>query len=112
MEIGSDIGAYLRRRFEEKSHAFDPTAWTGSDVSIVYDIRGPEGGRWTISIENGIPRFAEGASGPPTVTISASDTDFRSMMAGKLNPKVAMLTGKVRTAGDRSVLARLRTLLA
>jgi len=111
MNTSIQIGDYLKQRFEEKAKKFEPQSWTDPDVFIVYDIRGPEGGQWTISIEGGKPQFREGACDKPSITISTTDAHFKAMMAGKLNPKMAMLTGKIKYIGNRQVMMKLRTLL-
>jgi putative sterol carrier protein len=112
MNTHDQIGDYLKQRFEDKSKKFDPQAWKDPDVFIVYDIHGSEGGQWTISIEGGKPHFKDGTCDKPTITISTTDVNFKAMMAGKLNPKMAMLTGKIKYIGDRQVMLKLRNLLS
>lgn len=111
MNIPNSINDYLKQRFDEKVQKFDPQSWQDGDVFIVYNIQGPEGGQWTISIESGQPYFRKGGCENATITVSTSDVVFKEMMTGKLNPKIAMLTGKVKYIGNRQVMMKLRSLL-
>jgi putative sterol carrier protein len=106
------IGAYMRERFEERLARFDPAHWEGGDVSILYDVTGKGGGRWTVAIEGGKAAFREGAPASPDVTITASSEHLRAMMEGKLHPLTAQLQGKIRFKGNTPLLFKLKQILA
>jgi len=91
--------------------AFDPAQWKGGDVAILYEVTGDGGGQWTVSIEDGVGVFREGAPPSPDVTIAASSEHLRAMMEGKLNPLTAQLQGKVRFRGNTALLFKLRQIL-
>lgn len=44
-------------------------------------------------------------------TIAASEETFSELMAGNLNPMMAVMTGKVKISGDMSVAMKLQNLL-
>jgi putative sterol carrier protein len=41
-----------------------------------------------------------------------SATDFAALVAGKLNPTTAFMTGKLKIAGDMSLAMKLQTVLS
>ena len=47
----------------------------------------------------------------PQCTVAASEEALMEMLAGKLNPMVAMFTGKVQVTGNMGALTSLMTLL-
>jgi putative sterol carrier protein len=109
--MAEDIGATMRKRFEERLSGFDPASWNGGDVSILYDVTGDGGGQWTVAIEGGKVVFREGAPASPDVTITASSEHLRAMLEGKLNPLTAQLQGKIQFKGNTPLLFRLRQIL-
>ena len=44
-------------------------------------------------------------------TIAATEETFSELMAGNLNPMMAVMTGKVKISGDMSVAMKLQNLL-
>jgi predicted nucleic acid-binding Zn-ribbon protein len=66
----------------------DP-AWTaGHDFSVVWDVRGPQGGTWTVSVAGGLPvTVTEGApDAEPAATVHVSHGALMSLLAGEPLP--------------------------
>jgi putative sterol carrier protein len=80
--------------------AFVPEAAAGVDVVFQYNISGGDGGDWHCIVKDGHCDVAAGAHGSPTCTLKIGDTDFLSMMNGRLPPMQAYTSGKLKIEGD------------
>ena len=54
----------------------------------------------------------EGTHPSPNVTISMAAQDYLDMVAGKLNPQMAFMSGKLRMAGDMGLALRFQGLFS
>lgn len=66
------------------------------------------GGKWHARIDDGV--VAEAALGTrpaPDVTLTASYADASAMAAGELDPSVAFMQGRLKTAGDPGLVLDL-----
>ena len=86
--------------FEQITDAFQPDAAGGVDVVFQFDISGPEGGSWHVTVKEGTCQVAEGAHDSPTTTIKMGDTDFVGLISGEVNAMSAFTSGKLKIEGD------------
>jgi putative sterol carrier protein len=86
--------------FERMPAAFQPDRAAGVDVVFQYDITGPGGGTWYVSIKDGQCEVREGRHEKPTTTIIMSDEDFLSLIRRELDAMQAFTTGKLKVQGD------------
>ncbi|MBW1709731.1 MAG: SCP2 sterol-binding domain-containing protein [Deltaproteobacteria bacterium] len=96
--------------FDMMADAFKPDAAQGVDVVFQYNISGPEGGDWNITIKDQKCEIKKGQAENPTTTMQLSDEDFVKMITGELNPMMAFTSGKLKIQGDMmkaQVLAQL-----
>ena len=64
---------------------------------IVFDITGPEGGKWTLDMTRSSDWVKSGAEGvTPKMTLTASDKDFIAVCTKKLNANMAAVSGKLK----------------
>lgn len=66
---------------------------TGADL--------PHDGKWYVRLDDGV--VAEAAAGPsatPDVTLTLTHADAVAMAQGELDPGVAFMRGRMKTAGD------------
>jgi putative sterol carrier protein len=70
------------------------------DVVFQFQITGPGGGNWHVSIKDAACQTKPGEHASPTTTIIMSDDDFLSLVAGKLNAMQAYTSGKLKIKGD------------
>ena len=65
--------------------------------------------------DDGVIRLAEGTAsttdGPADCTLSLSQENLVKLLTGKLNPMMAMATGKLRLSGDMGVAMRMARLI-
>ncbi len=86
--------------FENIPGAFQADKAAGVDVVFQFDISGPKGGSWTITVKDGSCEVTEGSHGSPTTTIKMGDDDFVKLMSGELNAMSAFTGGKLKVEGD------------
>lgn len=63
---------------------------------IHFRITGDGGGEWTLDCTKEEPVIGRGLSGEPAMTVTCGDSDFVAISAGKLNPNMAAMSGKLR----------------
>ena len=73
-------------------------------MTIQWDF--PDADPWHVMVDNGTSRAAQGRAATPDVTLRASWEDFVDLAGGRLDPRRALLTRRLRMRG------RVRALLA
>ena len=89
---------------------FKPEVAGNLSATYLFDISGPNGGRWTLIIQNGKCELKEGQANSPSVTISISDEDWLSIQKGSLNSQMAFMMGKLRVQGDMGLAMKLQSM--
>lgn len=80
------------------------------NATYLFDVSGPGGGKWTLSINDGKCELKEGVQGTSSVTISISSQDWLAIHKGKLNSQMAFMMGKLRVAGDMGLAMKLQSM--
>lgn len=62
--------------------------------AVVHFVIG--GGSWTLDCTDGEGKVVAGAVGTPKLTLSSSEENFRRVVAKKLNPNMAVMSGKLK----------------
>lgn len=98
----SDAGGppSVGRIFEGLPGAFQPDNAGGVDVVFGFDISGPGGGAWNVTIKDGQCNLAAGKHDSPNCTLTMADDDFVKMMTGQMSPMSAFTSGKLKIGGD------------
>lgn len=78
---------------------------------IVFDLSGDGGGQWVVDCTKAGGAVMAGSVDNPKVTVLMTADDFVTMMAGKLDPQQAFLTGKLKVKGDMGTALKLGKLL-
>jgi putative sterol carrier protein len=97
----------VKESFDAMPGRFRPDRAQGLRAVIQYDITGPGGGTYHVSIADGQCTLHEGPAPAPTLTLTMAAQDWLDMLAGKLNGQVAFLSGKLKHKGDMGLLMRL-----
>jgi len=89
-----EIFEKVEKKLRDRSHEF-------TQLRAVYKfvLNGPDGGTWIVDLREesfGVRESEEAAQ----CTFKASDENFIDLITGKLPPENALLTGKVKLAGD------------
>jgi putative sterol carrier protein len=101
------MAASVREFFEGLEGRADPSKTAGMNNSYVFDVDGA--GTWKVDVRDGAVSVSEGG-GDADATISASEENFRQMVAGELNPTTAYMTGKLKIKGDMGAAMKLQKL--
>jgi UDP-glucose 4-epimerase len=67
---------------------------------IHLDLTGPRGGDYTLALDEGLVAVKRGIPRPPDAVVTVSAEAFLGMLAGRLNPSTAVLTGQIRVRGE------------
>jgi putative sterol carrier protein len=87
--------------FQGMAEAFLPDKAAGQSAVVQYDVtvRG-EPHTYQLKIGGGKCEVVKGRADPPRVTLTLSLPDFLRLVAGKLPPVEAFMTGKLKLQGD------------
>ena len=96
----------VRERFATLVSRFKPEAAKGVDARFHFIISGPKGGEWYVEIKDGKCTLKEGSGPNPTVTLKASDEDYKKIANGDMNKTIAFLRGKLKLDGDKDAMKK------
>jgi len=110
------LNAYLAM-LDVKQFLFDlpnrvkPEEIQGDEATFHFDIA--DAGQFTVCLQNGQVTVSEGLSGEATCSVKTSSDAFAKILAGELNPMMAMMTGKlsIRNPGEMLKYAKMFGLL-
>jgi putative sterol carrier protein len=74
------------------------------DTNFHFDISGEGGGQFAIEVCEGQMTVHEGFIGEEKCKISASNDNFLKVLSGKLNPMMAVLTGKIKISNQGELI--------
>ena len=98
-----------REFFESLPGKVDPGRIAGVDASYLFEVAGE--GRWLVEVRDGSVAVTENPTAGADVAFSLSGETFTKLVAGRQNPMVAYMTGKLKISGDIAVAMHLRDLL-
>lgn len=96
--------------FDQLAASFDPSGAGDVNVTIQFDLSGPDGGQWVVAIADGRAQVTKGTAPSPSMTISASAADYMEMIEGRLDPQMAFMGGRLSLGGDLSIAMRMQEL--
>ena len=82
-----------------------------TNMTLMFDLSGDDGGQWNVKIADGKLDVNEGATTDPTATVKMDAGDFQAMSSGSLNPMMAFMTGKVKVEGDLNSVMKFQSLV-
>jgi len=82
------------------------------DVEAVYqfDLSGPQGGQYVLTVRNGTCQVSEGRHEDPHVTLSMAGEDCIKVLNGQLGGPAAAMSGRLKVSGDLGLAMQLRAL--
>lgn len=86
--------------FRNMAANFRAEAAAGLDLIFEFQIAGPGGGDWSVTIRDGACRVEEGRAARATTTIIMADEDFLKLLTGELDGMKAFGSGKLKVEGD------------
>lgn len=79
---------------------------------VQFTLTGDGGGTWTVVVRQGKAELQQGPAASPQVAIELSASDFQEMLAGRLGPAAAYMSGRLRLQGDIGLAMRLQAYLS
>jgi putative sterol carrier protein len=93
-------GDAVQEVFERMVEFFQADVAGGVDVVFQFNISGPGGGDWYVTVKDNTCTVEAGVHSKPTTTLKMADEDFLALIAGKLPAMQAFTTGKLKIEGD------------
>lgn len=83
------------------------------DLNVVIQIvlTGEGGGDYCMELAGGQIKTSKGKAAAPKLTITQSLQDWREINAGRLNPQMAFMSGKLKISGDMSLAMKLGSIM-
>ncbi len=97
----------VKETFDLMASRFRPEKAAGVNAVIQYDISGEGGGSWYATIKDGACTVTAGPASTPNLTLTISGQDWLDMLAGKLNPQMAFMSGKLKLKGDMGLAMKI-----
>jgi putative sterol carrier protein len=105
---------YYLKWMPEQAAAADPADKAKiKDINAVIQVvlTGDDGGEYYMEITGGELKSAKGKADSPNMTITQAVADWREVNAGRLNPQMAFMSGKIKISGDMSLAMKLGSLM-
>src|SRR3989442_13494462 len=82
-------------------------------VNSVYEfnITGDNGGVWTVDLTKEPGAVTAGSTGAAKSTVTAATGDFMNIVSGKMNPQMAVMSGKLKIKGDMGLAMKLQKVI-
>ncbi|MCR9287624.1 SCP2 sterol-binding domain-containing protein [bacterium] len=74
------------------------------ETNFHFDISGEGGGQFAIEVSNGKMTVHESFIGVEKCKITGSQDNFIKVLSGKLNPMMAVLTGKIKISNQGELI--------
>jgi putative sterol carrier protein len=87
--------------------AFDAAAAGDLRAEIQFDISGPGGGKWVVSISGGRCEARRGEADSPAIIIESPGDVWVKIARGEIDRPKALMQGLYKVKGDMKVLARM-----
>jgi putative sterol carrier protein len=86
--------------FDTMPAAFRPDKAQGVDLVFQFHITGGQAGDWVVKVASGQCEVIPGTVQDPTASLTISGDNWLKLVRGKLNPAMAVMTGKLKIGGD------------
>jgi hypothetical protein len=97
---------YLADMFATIVPRFKAKEAVGLEASFGFDLGGPDGGKWTVFIKDGVCTVTTTIEGNPTVTLEFNEAkDYVDFILGKIDAQSILAAGKASAKGDINMMA-------
>ena len=96
-----------QQALDKRQDAFQADKAKGVHASYQWELSGPNGGEWWLSVNDGTYKMGRGKIDNPNVTFAASDEDWVAMSNKILKVPWAYLTGRLKIQGSHSLVKKL-----
>src|SRR5947208_15957100 len=96
-----------QQALDKRQDAFQADKAKGVHASYQWELSGPNGGEWWLSVNDGTYKTGRGKIDNPNVTFAASDEDWVAMSNKTLKVQWAALTGRLKLQGRHNFRKRV-----
>jgi len=96
-----------QQALDKRQDAFQGDKAKGVHASYQWELSGPNGGDWRLSVDDGTYKTGRGKINNPNVTFVASDENWVAMSNKTLNVSLAYLTGRLKIQGSHRLVKEL-----
>ena len=100
----------VKEYFEAMPAAFQKDVAARLNAIYQFDLGGEGGGKWFVQLSDGALEVGEGEKEKPDVVVTALATDYVEIAEGRMNPMLAMVTGKFKISGNLGLAMKLQQL--
>jgi putative sterol carrier protein len=90
--------------------SFQPDVAAKVRATYQFDLGGEGGGQWFVRIHDGTLEVGVGEKAEPDVTVRAAAKDYVAIAEGRMNPMLALATGKFKIKGNMGLAMKLQQL--
>lgn len=87
-----------------------PEKLAGLEMTLQFNITGPNGGDWVLSIKDNKAEVKAGTVENPKITLKMKDEDYVKLVNGELSGQKAFMSGKLKFKGDMNTGIKLQKL--
>ncbi len=96
-----------QQALDKRQAAFQADKARGVHATYQWELSGPNGGEWWLSVDDGTYKTGRGKINNPNVTFAASDEDWVAMSNKTLKVPWAYLTGRLKIQGSYTLVKEL-----
>src|SRR3972149_6157375 len=90
----------VKELFQSLTSKLDKDAAEDLDAVYQFDLRGAQGGRYQLLVQNGTCVMKEGTHADPHVTLSMDGEDCIKLLNGQLSGSAIVMSGSLQISGD------------
>ncbi len=106
-QASSQYNSTPQQALDKRQNAFQPDKAKGVHASYQWELSGPNGGEWWLSVNDGTYKMGRGKIDNPNVTFAASAEDWVAMSNKTLKVTRAYLAGRLKIQGSHSLVKQL-----
>jgi putative sterol carrier protein len=95
--------------FAKMPEVFKPEAAPGVNAVVQFSLTGEQAAEYYVTLADGQCKVDKGKHDSPTASLTMDSSDYLDMIAGKLNPQMAFMQGKIKLSGDMGLLMRFQS---
>ena len=102
--------ATLKEFFQSLPRKLNRDAAEDLEAVYQFDLSGPQGGQYVLTIQDGACVVEEGIHADPHVTLSMAGEDCMKVLNGQLSGPAIVMSGRLRISGDVGLAMQLKSL--
>ena len=102
--------AGIKEFFKQLPSKLDADAAEDLEAVYQFDLSGPQGGEYVMTIREGTCQVKEGRHEDPHVILSMAGEDCVKVLNGELSGPAAAMSGRISISGDLGLAMQLRAL--